>query len=59
MLQKDLTTTEREMWAGRVAYELGNMTEALEYFKIANIKSKGRCFWERDNKYKDFFMKNI
>lgn len=50
---------EREMWAGRVAYELGNKDKALDYFKIANQKSRGRCFLEGDEEYKKFFRLNI
>lgn len=53
-------TGEREMWAGRVAYELGDEEKALEYFKTAYKKAKGyRCFSEaRDDKYIDFFKRN-
>lgn len=50
---------EREMWAGRVAYELGEKDKALDYFRIANRKSRGRCFDESDGEYKKFFRDNI
>lgn len=46
---------EREMWAGRVAYESGNLDQAKEYFTIANKKSRGRCFGNKDMEYKKFF----
>ena len=49
-------TGEREMWAGRVAYESGELDKAKEYFKIANKKSCGRCFGDEDKKYKSFFI---
>lgn len=47
-------TGEREMWAGRVAYESNQMEKALEYFKIAYDKSGGRCFGTKDIKYLNF-----
>lgn len=47
-------TGEREMWAGRVAFESNNMEKALEYFKVADKKSRGRCFGTKDDKYKKF-----
>lgn len=49
---------EREMWAGKVAFESENKEKAIYYFDIANKKSKGRCFdSEEDSKYKKFFIK--
>ena len=51
-------TGEREMWAGRVAYESNEMNKAKEYFEIANKKSKGRCFGDNDEKYKSFYRQN-
>ncbi|MBQ2983025.1 MAG: hypothetical protein IJD58_13065 [Lachnospiraceae bacterium] len=50
-------TGEREMWAGRVAYESNNIEKAKGYFEIANKKSRGRCFGEEDGKYKDLLGK--
>lgn len=41
---------DREMWAGKVAYESGKVDEAKKFFKIAIKKSEGRCFWEERNK---------
>lgn len=52
-------TGEREMWAGRVAYESGAKDQALEYFKTANKKSRGRCFWDSDGKYREFLIENM
>lgn len=47
---------EREMWAGRVAYELGELPKAKEYFRVADKKSKGRCFsLKNDGKYLKFY----
>lgn len=51
-------TGEREMWAGRVAYESGDENKAIEYFKIADKKSHGRCFGNKDKKYKDFLKQS-
>ena len=42
---------EREMWAGKVAFETGEMEKAKEYFLIAQKKSGGRCFRGQDRKY--------
>lgn len=51
-------TGEREMWAGRVAYELGEFPKAKEYFTTANKKSRGRCFSIKgDEKYLMFLKK--
>ena len=47
-------TGERDMWAGRVAYESGNLDKAKEYLEIAEKKSGGRCFGNKDKKYKDY-----
>ena len=47
---------EREMWAGRVYYALENKEKAYNYFKVANMKSRGRCFWPTDKIYKDFYL---
>lgn len=49
-------TGEREMWAGRVAYESNDMDKAKMYFEIANQKSKGRCFGDNDKKYKKLLI---
>jgi tetratricopeptide (TPR) repeat protein len=51
-----LDSGERPMWAGRVAYELGEPAKAKEYFEIANKKSGGRCFGlKNDGKYLKFY----
>ncbi len=48
---------DRELWAGRVAYETGDKDKALEYFKVAVKKSGGRCFYyDEDMKYKQFLL---
>lgn len=49
-------TGEREMWAGRVAFELRETDKAFKYFSAANTKSTGRCFGNKDHKYFEFFM---
>ena len=49
-------TGEREMWAGRVAYESNDMDKAKKYFEIANKKSRGRCFGDNDVKYKKMLL---
>lgn len=48
---------EREMWAGRVFYELGKKEEAYQYFEKADKKSRGRCFWPSDKEYRNFYLK--
>ncbi|GGA28691.1 hypothetical protein [Psychrobacillus lasiicapitis] len=45
---------ERELWAGKVAYELGDLAKAKEYLDTANKKSRGRDFGEEDEKYLKF-----
>ncbi|MDU4862621.1 MAG: hypothetical protein E6356_17920 [Terrisporobacter othiniensis] len=48
---------DRELWAGRVAYEIGEKDKALEYFRVSVKKSEGRCFYDdEDLKYKQFFI---
>ncbi|WP_226545234.1 hypothetical protein [Bacillus thuringiensis] len=47
-------TGERELWAGKVAYEVGDFSKAREYLEVANQKSKGRCFSTEDGKYLKF-----
>lgn len=47
---------EKEMWVGRAEYTLGEFEKAREYMKIANEKSRGRCFWPEDTVYKNFFF---
>jgi len=49
---------EREMWAGRVAYESGEKEKAIDYFRIAYKKSKGRVFGDKDKIYKTFLIEN-
>lgn len=46
---------EREMWAGKIAFEKNDMVEAKKYFTIANTKSEGRAFKGEDQKYFKFF----
>ena len=46
---------EREFLSGKVAYEMGDISAARQYFKIANEKSEGRCFIDEDKKYIEFF----
>ncbi|NLW46055.1 MAG: hypothetical protein GXY86_01765, partial [Firmicutes bacterium] len=36
-------TGERELWAGKVAYEIGELSKAKEYFNVVFKKSRGRC----------------
>lgn len=50
---------EREMWIGKVNYELGKFDEAKKYFSVANQKSGGRSFTSRDMVYKQFLEKGI
>ncbi|WP_059172938.1 hypothetical protein [Bacillus sp. FJAT-27445] len=45
---------EREYWAGKVAYEIGDFPKAKEYFEMASMKSGGRCFGPKDAKYLKF-----
>lgn len=46
---------EREMYAGKVAFELGNKEKAKEYFTTAFQKSNGRKMMKND-KYTKFFF---
>lgn len=46
---------EREMWVGKVQFELGKYDLAKENFLVANKKSGGRCFKSKDLVYKQFF----
>lgn len=52
-------TGERDMWAGRVAYVLGEFVEAKGYFEAADKKSKGRCFSLKDDRKYYNFYKNL
>lgn len=45
---------DREMWIGKVEYELENYENSIKYFEIANRKSKGRCFC-KDSIYYEFY----
>lgn len=47
-------TGERELWAGKVAYEVGDFSKARDYLEIANKKSRDRCFSAEDGKYLKF-----
>ncbi|HDR7600124.1 hypothetical protein [Bacillus mycoides] len=50
-----IDTGEREFISGTVAFELGDLEIAKEFFRIANKKSEGRCFEDKDVKYLKFF----
>ncbi len=50
---------EREMWIGKVHYELGNFDKAKEYLSIAYQKSGGRSFTSRDMVYKHFLEERM
>ncbi|WP_342512475.1 hypothetical protein MKY34_17935 [Sporosarcina sp. FSL K6-1522] len=46
----------KEFISGTVAFELGDLEIAKEFFSIANSKSEGRCFGDpEDIKYLKFF----
>lgn len=46
---------ERELLAGKAAYELKNYDKARDYLKTAYDRSdRGRCFTSKDKKYLDF-----
>ncbi|MCY6355881.1 hypothetical protein [Clostridium sp. ZS2-4] len=42
---------DREFIAGKLAYEQGNLEKAKELFFVANLKSDGRIFENKDFKY--------
>ncbi|WP_166246576.1 hypothetical protein [Paenibacillus turpanensis] len=44
-------TGKKEFMSGKVAFELGDVELAKEFFSIANKKSEGRCFEDEDSKY--------
>ncbi len=44
---------EKEFLVGKVLFESGEQSEALEYFRIANDKSEGMCFEGEDKKYNE------
>jgi hypothetical protein len=46
---------QRELFAGVVEFELGNLDEARKYFNIADKESKGRNFRKVDVKYLKFY----
>ncbi|GMA98790.1 hypothetical protein [Pelosinus sp. IPA-1] len=48
---------ERDFYAGKIAFELGELEVAKEFFSIADKKSEGRCFEDEDTKYLKFFKK--
>lgn len=50
-----IDTGEKEFISGKVAYELGDLEIAKEFFNFANKKSEGRCFEDEDVKYLKFF----
>lgn len=43
---------EVEFLLGKVAFERGDMKKAREYFVVANIKSEGRAFEAKDERYR-------
>lgn len=45
---------ERDLWAGKVAYETGDLMKAKVYFEFAHKKSWGRCIGPEDGKYLKF-----
>lgn len=49
---------QREFLYAKTKYHLGKFDEAMEWMKIANKKSKGRCFKGQNKEYEDFFNKN-
>lgn len=51
--------SSNEFILGRVAFELGELSEALEFFKSADKKSKGRIFKGKDPKYKAFLENEV
>ncbi|MFJ6268344.1 hypothetical protein ACIQGW_25715 [Lysinibacillus xylanilyticus] len=47
---------DKEYISGEVAFELGDLETAKEFFSIANNKSEGRCFGSpQSTKYLKFF----
>lgn len=50
-----IDTGEKEFISGKVAFELGDLETANEFFSIAHKKSEGRCFEDEDVKYLKFF----
>ncbi|WP_128102965.1 hypothetical protein [Paenibacillus sp. DCT19] len=47
---------DKEFISGRVAFELGDLETAKEFFRIASDKSEGRCFGSpKKAKYLKFF----
>lgn len=50
-----IDSDDKEFIAGKVAFELGDLETAKEFFNIANKKSEGRCFGNPKNvKYLKF-----
>ena len=47
---------ERDLMAGKIAFEIGEKKEALYYLRQANEKSQGRCFGDGDKKYKQLLQ---
>jgi tetratricopeptide (TPR) repeat protein len=46
---------QRELFAGKVEFELGNFEEAKRFFTIADFESKGRNFRNVELKYLKFY----
>lgn len=47
---------KKDMWVGRASYALGDFENAKKYMKMANEKTKGRCFRKNDTVYKSFYF---
>lgn len=47
---------EKDMWVGRASYALGDFENAKKYMKMANEKTKGRCFRKNDTVFKNFYF---
>ena len=53
------TGGERAFLYGKVAYELGDFETALEHIMAGNKESKGRCFNDNDDKYREFLISKM
>jgi len=52
---KDITG-DGEFLKAKVYFEVKDLGKSLEYFRIADEKTKGRCFEDEDNKYLYFYQ---
>jgi tetratricopeptide (TPR) repeat protein len=55
--EKQRNYGESEFMAGKIYYELDEKNKAKEYFKIADKKSRSRCWEGEDVKYFQLFKK--